>query len=104
MDWPVIVVLVLGILGIPTGLAAWLIARAVSARNRLEELSRRLAFLEGEISRLKPGQEPGESTEEPARPSTAAEQLVARRRSPAMPAARLESTATPAPFPERASV
>src|SRR5205085_4474070 len=103
MDWPVIVLLVLGI---PISLAACLIARAVSARNRVEELSRRLAYLEREISRMQPRQEPPttEPTEGPARVATAPELLVARRRSPAMPTASLESTAAPEPIPEGASV
>src|SRR2546421_8353034 len=103
MDWPVIVLFVLGI---PISLAAWLIARAVSARNRIEELSRRLAYLEREISRMQPRQEPptAESTEGPARVATATELLVARRRSPAMPTAGLESAVAPEPIPEGASV
>ncbi|HWY30149.1 MAG TPA: DUF2339 domain-containing protein, partial [Candidatus Acidoferrum sp.] len=44
---------VLAVLGIPTALAVWLIARAVSARKRLEELSSRLDELELEMIRLK---------------------------------------------------
>ena len=61
MDWVIVAVLALGI---PIGLAVWLIARAVSTRERLEELSLRLARLEVEISRLQrspavPSPEPG---------------------------------------------
>jgi hypothetical protein len=54
---PIIVLVVLVVLGIPLALAIWLIVRAVSARNRLEELSRRLGALEMEIFQLKRGRE-----------------------------------------------
>jgi uncharacterized membrane protein len=50
---PGIILVVLVILGIPVALAVWLIFRAVSARNRIEELSDRLIALESEIVRLK---------------------------------------------------
>ena len=40
-------------IGAPVALAVWLIVRAVSARNRLEELARRLGELEREIFVLK---------------------------------------------------
>jgi len=47
---PLIILLVLGI---PIALAVWLIMRAVSARNRIKELSQRLGDLELEVIRLK---------------------------------------------------
>jgi type II secretory pathway pseudopilin PulG len=50
---PGIALVVLVILGIPIALAIWLIVRAVSSRNRIEELSHRLGKLESEIFRLK---------------------------------------------------
>ena len=50
MEWLFIAVLVLGL---PIGLMVWLILRAVSARERIEEISRRLASLELELLRLK---------------------------------------------------
>jgi len=50
---PGIVLVVLVVLGIPIALAVWLIVHAVSARSRIEELSRRLGDLEVEILRLK---------------------------------------------------
>jgi uncharacterized membrane protein len=50
MFWIPIVFL---ILGVPLALAVWLIVRAVSARNRIEELSQRLVELESEIVRIK---------------------------------------------------
>ena len=50
---PGIVLVVLVILGIPIALTIWLIVRANSARNGIEELSQRLGQLESEISRLK---------------------------------------------------
>ena len=50
MFWIPIVFL---ILGVPLALTVWLIVRAVSARNRIEELSQRLVELESEIVRIK---------------------------------------------------
>ena len=51
---PGIVLVVLVILGIPVALAVWLIVRAVSARNRIEELSHRArTTCKSEIIRLK---------------------------------------------------
>ena len=41
------------VIGVPIVLAIWLIVRAVSAENRIEELTRRLSKLEFEVSRLK---------------------------------------------------
>jgi hypothetical protein len=48
-----IVFIVLAVLGIPIALAIWLIVRAISAKNRIEELFDRLVDLESEIIRLK---------------------------------------------------
>jgi hypothetical protein len=45
--------IVLAVIIVPLGLVIWLIARAVQARNRIEELSRRLSGLEVEVYRLK---------------------------------------------------
>jgi hypothetical protein len=58
-----IALIVLVILGIPIALAIWLIVRAVSANNRIEELSRRLGGLESEIFRLKREKEPPKPVE-----------------------------------------
>ncbi len=55
------------ILGVPIALAVWLIVRAVSAKNRIEELSRRLHILEAEVIRLKRDKESAPKTE-PSRP------------------------------------
>src|SRR5258708_5441933 len=44
---------ILLIFGIPIALASWLVVRAVSAKNRIQELSHRLGALESEIARLK---------------------------------------------------
>src|ERR1700722_20906832 len=44
---------ILLIVGIPVALAIWLVVRAVSARNRIQELSHRLGALESEIAQLK---------------------------------------------------
>jgi uncharacterized membrane protein len=45
--------IVLAVIIVPLGLVIWLIARAVQARDRIEELSRRLSGLEVEVYRLK---------------------------------------------------
>ncbi len=60
MDWMLIVVL---ILGVPIALAVWLIVRAVSDKNRIEELSRRFHLLEAEIIRLKRDKEAAPKSE-----------------------------------------
>jgi uncharacterized membrane protein len=44
--------IILAILGAPIALAIWLVVRAVSAKNRIEEVSYRLGTLESEIARL----------------------------------------------------
>ena len=54
MGWVFLVVLVVGL---PLALAVWLIARAVGAGNRMDELASRLSNLELEILRLKKAQE-----------------------------------------------
>ena len=43
---PVIALVVLVVFGIPLALAVWLIVRAVNAKSRIEELTRRLGALE----------------------------------------------------------
>jgi len=77
-------VVVLAVLAVPTALAIWLIARAIQAKQRAGELSRRLDALETEILRLKQDREPARPAEPaPApqtriiAPSVAAQQLVA---------------------------
>ncbi|HEV2436982.1 MAG TPA: DUF2339 domain-containing protein [Verrucomicrobiae bacterium] len=61
---PTIALIVLVFLGIPIALAVWLIVRAVSAQNRIDELSRRLRMLESELFRL--GQSRGREMAKPA--------------------------------------
>ena len=50
MEWVLVAVLVLGI---PVGVVIWLIARAMSARDSIDALSRRVGTLESELFRLK---------------------------------------------------
>ncbi len=50
----IVVLLVLMILALPLGVGIWLIVRAVSARQRLDELSRRVGELELELHRRQP--------------------------------------------------
>ncbi len=54
---PVIALVVLVVFGIPLALAVWLIVRAVSAQNRIDELSRRIGTLESELFRLRQSRE-----------------------------------------------
>jgi hypothetical protein len=54
---PVIALVVLVVFGIPLALAVWLIVRAVSAQNRIDELSRRMGTLESELFRLRQSRE-----------------------------------------------
>jgi hypothetical protein len=50
---PTIALIVLVFLGIPLAVTAWLIVRALSAKDRIDELSRRLGTLESELFRLR---------------------------------------------------
>src|SRR5712671_5747635 len=68
MDWMLVAVLVLGI---PAGVVVWLIARAMSARDRIDALSRRVGALESELFRLK------RAAELSTAPSAAAEEMMA---------------------------
>src|SRR6516164_339598 len=52
-----IVLLVLVLLGTPLALAIWLIVRAVSAKNRIDEFSRRFDTIESELYRLRQSRE-----------------------------------------------
>lgn len=67
MEWMVLVVLVLGL---PVGLAIWLIVRAVSARNEIERLERRLNLLELQLVAIrKENQQTPSAAEATAQPS-----------------------------------
>ena len=61
---PVVVLLVIGV-------AIWLIVRAVSARNRLDEITRRLGELELEVYRLKKEQPAPTAAESATAPAPA---------------------------------
>jgi uncharacterized membrane protein len=50
---PTIALIILVVFGVPIALAIWLIMRAADAKNRIEELSRRLGELESQIFQLK---------------------------------------------------
>ena len=68
---PVIALVVLVILGAPIALAIWLIISAVSSKNRIEELSRRLGALELEIFKLKREKESPQPVQPTPTPSAA---------------------------------
>src|SRR5438046_314852 len=80
MDWMLVTVLVLGI---PVGLVVWLIARAVSARASIDELSRRLGAMEMELFRLKRSAE--QPTTEPVAAEQSAESVSSILEEPAQP-------------------
>jgi hypothetical protein len=110
---PVIVL----ILGVPIALAVWLIAHAVSAKRRIEELSQRLGELEIEIIRLKRDKEspkPAESTPGPQvtivppvpaaapKPAATLPTVISPPRPPAAmppPISVAPATSKPAPIP-----
>src|ERR1039458_3513915 len=73
--WFLIVVLVIGL---PLALAIWLVVRAVSARNRIDELSRRVDDLQIQVVRLTS-----------QRPSAAAPAATAAAPAPVEPAAKI---------------
>jgi uncharacterized membrane protein len=68
---PLIPVIVLVVFGVPLALAIWLIARAVQAKGRIEELSFRLSELESEIIRLKRERESAKPAEPSPKPMSA---------------------------------
>jgi hypothetical protein len=92
---PGIILVVLVILGIPIALAIWLIVRAVSARNRIEELSDRLVALESEIVRLKREREPLP----PAQPAPAPAPVLQSKIITPSPVTVTPPTVTPPPIP-----
>ena len=102
---PGIALVVLVIIGIPIALAIWLIVRAISSRNRIEELSRRLGELESEFFRLKREKEspkPVEPTPAPVpQPKIAAIPPVAPSRPAVVPQPMVspEIPSSPGPIP-----
>jgi len=90
---PGIAFVILVILAVPIALAIWLIARAVSARNSIEEFSRRIGQLEFEISKLKRAKGPPASSVQqetiapapvaPPKPTVTPEPVVSAPRPPA---------------------
>ena len=90
---PVIALIVLVILGIPIALTVWLVVRAVTARQRIEELSRRVDDLQIQVIRLT-NQKP------PAASKTAAEKVVQHFETVALPPVVSEEIKKPAPAAE----
>jgi hypothetical protein len=62
--------IILLVLGVPTALAIWLIVRAISSKNQIEDLSRRVDELQARVTRLTHQPPP------PAAEKTAAEKMV----------------------------
>src|ERR1051325_11561028 len=73
---------ILVVLAVPAALTIWLIVRAVSARNRIEELSRRVGGLELEVHQLKTRPVKTVPTTAEAAPPETAAQKVAQKISP----------------------
>ena len=98
---PVVVLLVIGV---PLAVAIWLIVRAVSARNRLDEITRRLGELELEVYRLKKEQPAPTAAESATAPAPAyhqptREEILQKQRS-GSPAEPLRvPAAQPPPLP-----
>jgi hypothetical protein len=77
-DTALVVLIALVVLGGPLALAIWLIVRAVSTKNRIEQLSRRLEELELDVHRLK-------RTAEARQPAAAQPDTIAPKAAPLEP-------------------
>lgn len=84
---PLIILLVVGV---PLALAIWLIVRAVNAKNRIEELARRVDDLQIQVVRLT------NQTPPPAAAKTAAEKLAQHFEPATLPPVRSEEIKKPA--------
>jgi hypothetical protein len=98
---PSVILIILLVVGTPLALAIWLVVRAVSAGNRIEELSRRIQTLERELLRLRPE---AEAVRRPpvVAPAAAASRTEARPPAPPPqpePPAHIPAAVRPAPQP-----
>src|SRR4051794_5620417 len=91
-----IVIIILLVLGVPLAVALWLIVRAITARNELSELFRRLSQLEREILCLKQGRE-GEPESRPLKSAAAEVATTLEATRPAAPTPPPEPASQPAP-------
>src|ERR1017187_10068614 len=73
MEWVFVAILVLGV---PIVLVIWLIARAVHASGKIEEISRRLRTLESEVFRLKEKRDSARAIEPAPTPATTLDTLA----------------------------
>src|ERR1039457_1497060 len=88
--------IILLVLGVPLALAIWLVVRAVSAKNRIEELARRVDDLQIQVLRLT------SQTPPPAAAKTAAEKVGRHFETAAPPPVRsgeIKAPASPAQIP-----
>ena len=83
-----IIPIILLILGVPLATGIWLIARAISARNQIEELTRRVDVLHLELTRLKHSKDPA---------PRATEERISAFMPAVVPPRRENQAATPAP-------
>jgi hypothetical protein len=100
---PVIALVVLVVFGIPLALAVWLIVRAISAKNRIDELFQRLGVLESELFRLQQSHEREMATPAEAAPASqpapAAPAPVTLPESAVVPPSIIQPAAPPAVTP-----
>jgi type II secretory pathway pseudopilin PulG len=99
-----IILLVLLIIGGIIALAVWLIARAVGAKQSIDELQRRLGSIESEVARLKgeTARAPVEAPVPPEMPGVAA--IVAAEAAPRQPTPPSAQPVPPPIPPERVTV
>ena len=91
---------ILLIIGVPVILAAWLIARALSAQNRINELSRRLDDLESQLHRTKKEAPPVLASE----PEAAPQQPIFTASPVVRPGVEEVAPEIPTPIPSRAAL
>jgi hypothetical protein len=80
-----VTLVILLIVGGPIALAIWLVVRAVSAKTRIEEVSRRLRALESEIARLMREQESTKPVESDSAPPKQPETVIPAPGAPPRP-------------------
>ena len=100
MEDGTIVIVILLVVGLPLAVGIWLIARAISARDQLEELTRRVDSLQSELRRLKQaGTTPPQTAGEKPAPFAAAS--LPPKRTEETVAAPAEKTVVPPSIPEQ---
>jgi hypothetical protein len=94
---PGIALVILVILGIPIGLASWLVARSNSAKNDIQDLYRQLGQLESEMARLKREKEPPKPVEFAPAPLAQQKIVIPASITPAKPVITPQPVMSPRP-------